>query len=266
MIRFAIISDTHIGRDETYRFRGIPTARSARTLVDALARLSPPPEFVLHAGDVCGDKEDHAGEEHYRLAREIFSRVRCPIHYVSGNHDETGDLTRVLDMPEVAPLTTNSEKLAYRFECRGREFVVLDARLARRREGVLDKEQLDALGRILGRCSSPVCVFLHYPVLKLDSTWMDEHMLVTNGAELHALLAGYRERVVAVFHGHSHHFSTTVCDGIAYVACPSSLFQFELRPDAASSATDLPAPPAFCLVTLEATRFTVKSFALPATE
>src|SRR5688572_17847026 len=92
VLRFVHISDTHISHDPNYilpEAKHTP-AEGARALVDAINNLPFAPDFVLHTGDVAFDPEPAA----YDTAAEIFSKLKFPIYYLTGNHDDWEGLQR----------------------------------------------------------------------------------------------------------------------------------------------------------------------------
>lgn len=72
--RFAVISDTHIGKPDA--------ARTLRQVVRAINR-DQEIRFVLHLGDV----SDNGLRNEYRKARRILSRLKRPLYVTTGNHD-----------------------------------------------------------------------------------------------------------------------------------------------------------------------------------
>jgi Icc protein len=77
----------------------------------------------------------------------------------------------------------------------------------------------------------PLVVFLHHPVLPMDSPWMDANMLITNGEAVHQALLTISDRLLGVFLGHIHQSTQTLRDGILYTAGPSSFTQFSSYPN-----------------------------------
>ncbi len=73
-LRFAVISDTHIGKPDA--------ARSLRQVVRAINR-DDQIRFVLHLGDV----SDNGLRNEYHKARRILSRLKQPLYVTTGNHD-----------------------------------------------------------------------------------------------------------------------------------------------------------------------------------
>lgn len=73
-LRFAVISDTHIGKPH-----------AARTLRQVVRTINRDKEirFVLHLGDV----SDNGLRNEYRKAHRILSRLKQPLHVTTGNHD-----------------------------------------------------------------------------------------------------------------------------------------------------------------------------------
>ena len=76
----------------------------------------------------------------------------------------------------------------------------------------------------------PLVVFLHHPVLPMDSPWMDANMPIMNGEEVHDALSAARNRIRGVFFGHIHQSIQTTRDSIQYVAAPSSVIQMTSWP------------------------------------
>ena len=89
-MRIAQISDTHIAVAD-------PAAGSRlsdlRRTVDAINRMSPAPDVVLHTGDVVHD----ATAEDYAAARLALSRLTAPLLATVGNRDRRPAFRRAFD-------------------------------------------------------------------------------------------------------------------------------------------------------------------------
>ncbi len=91
-MRFIHVTDSHIAPDPAFTNYGHAPHANLVAVVDAINALPFPVDFVLHSGDVVQDRSEAA----YRLAGSVLSRLRLPVRYVAGNHDDADILQRVL--------------------------------------------------------------------------------------------------------------------------------------------------------------------------
>lgn len=226
---FAHISDTHFGPTAGFSRHGHNPLACARRLVEVINHMPTRPDFVIHTGDVVSDPDPAA----YRLAAETFAPLEVPIYFVNGNHDRAADIRRYMIMGPTEDVGQEPGRLAYAFECKGFRFLVLDARGPDEidPQGLLPDSQLDLVAREAQPEGPPLVVFVHFPVLPLNSIWMDENMLIINGEKLHQALRPAGNRLRGVFHGHVHQAMQTVRDGILYVSVASAFSQFAAWPD-----------------------------------
>lgn len=228
-VYFVQISDSHLGPSPGFAGHGSLALPAVQRLVDIINQLPFKPDFIVHTGDITNDPHPAS----YALARETFSRLRAPVYYVRGNHDDASDIKKYMAMGPNQDLATDKEHLTYGFELKGVRFLVLDTQgpPQSQPQGYLSTEQMKLLRREATTDGPPLVVFLHHPVLPMDSPWMDANMLVMNGQEVHDALLPARHRIRGVFHGHTHQSTQTLQDGILYVAAASSLSQFSSWPD-----------------------------------
>ncbi|MEW5988733.1 MAG: metallophosphoesterase [Chloroflexota bacterium] len=225
---FVHVSDTHFGPTADFRPRGHHPLACARRLVEIINNLPVRPEFVIHTGDVT----NHPHPAAYRLAAEVFTRLEVPIYYVVGNHDTARDIRHHLPMGRKEDVSDEPAVLSYVFERKGYRFLVLDARGPEEIDphGLLSEAQLEVVRREATAAGPPLTVFIHFPVLPLNSPWMDSNMLILNGEALHQALRPARDRLRGVFHGHVHQPMQTIRDGILYVSAASAFSQFGAWP------------------------------------
>jgi 3',5'-cyclic AMP phosphodiesterase CpdA len=197
--------------------------------VDRINQLPFKPDFVVHTGDIANDPHPAA----YALARETLSGLRLPVYYVRGNHDDAADIEMYMAMGPKSDLSADKGRLAYAFEVKGVRFLVFDTQgpAQSQPQGFISAEQLKVLRQEAAAEGPPLVIFLHHPLLPMDSPWMDANMLVLNGEEVHSALLPARNRIRGVFHGHTHQSTQTLCDGIFYVAAASNLTQFASWPN-----------------------------------
>ena len=245
-VYFAIISDTHIGPTADYQRHERYPLPCARKLVQTINNLPTRPDFVIHTGDIVADPDLAA----YELASGVFAAVEAPIYYVNGNHDAAADIHKYFSMGPKQDVSADLGVLSYTFAVKGYRFLVLDARGPEEIDpnGLLSEAQLALVRQEAQPAGPPLTVFIHYPVLPLNSIWMDKNMLVLNGAELHEALLPASERLRGVFHGHVHQHMQTMRDGILYVATASAFSQFTAWPDHAETGYDPDHLPAYSFV------------------
>jgi len=247
-VYFVHISDTHFGPTAAFERRGHAPLPCARRLVEIINQLPQRPDFVIHTGDVTHEP----GYAAYRLAAETFARLEVPIYYVVGNHDTAAGIGRHLAMGPKQEVDDDPDRLCYAFEVKGHRFLVLDARGPDEIDphGLLPESQLELVARESTLDGPPLTVFVHYPLLAMNSIWMDENMLILNGEALHEALLPARDRLQGVFHGHVHQQMQTIRDGIRYTAVASAFSQFAAWPDDADVRYDPDEPPGYSFVHL----------------
>jgi 3',5'-cyclic-AMP phosphodiesterase len=245
VLHFVHISDTHISHDPNYI---LPEAKhtpadSARALVEQINALPFEPDFVLHTGDVVYDPDPEA----YVTAKQIFSRLRYPIYYMAGNHDNSKALQEIM--------LGSTEVLApfdYQFEVKGIQFVVVDSNGMGK--GPAGFVSVDQLARLHGICTAPdprpLVVAVHHNVLPTGVPWWDGFMRLTNGEDFHKMLLPAQRRLRGVFHGHVHQGADTYRDGVLYSCVASSWYQIHAWPGQTDTLADYQATPGFNVVTV----------------
>ena len=227
---FVHISDTHFGPTKDYRIHGRLSYPCAQKLVYIINHLPTKPDFVIHTGDVATEPDNRA----YQLAAETFADLNAPIYYTVGNHDTADGIRRHLQMGPKEELD-DARLLSYAFEIKGYRFLVVDAKGPAEVEpgGLLSERQLALIQQEATTTGPPLTVFLHFPILPLNSTWFDENGLVVNGELMHQALLQARSRLRGVFFGHIHQHMQLARDGILYVSVASAVTQFAAWPDTA---------------------------------
>jgi 3',5'-cyclic AMP phosphodiesterase CpdA len=241
---FVHISDTHIGATSGFSRHGHETLPSAIRVVDIINTLPQRPDFVIHTGDIVAEPDP--------IAADTFAHLEMPIYYVTGNHDTAEDIRRFLPMGPLAVADHDDGRLSYTFEIKGHRFLVLDARGPDEidPQGLLPDSQLEVVAQETQLEGPPLTVFIHYPVLPLNSIWMDDNMLIVNGEELHKALLPARHRLRGVFHGHVHQNMQTTRDGIQYFSVASVFSQFAAWPDDVITRYDPDHAPGYSFVHL----------------
>jgi Icc protein len=247
-VYFVHISDSHFGPTAEYARHGHRPQPAVERAVEIINNLPTQPDFVIHTGDVVTDPD----EASYRRATAVFSQLKMPVYFVTGNHDRSRDIHQFMAMGPHQPLSADPDVLSYAFAVKGYRFVVLDARGPDEIDphGLLSEAQLAVVRAEATAVGPPLTIFMHYPILPLNSIWMDANMLVLNGTALHEALLPARERLRGVFYGHVHQSMQTMKDGILYTVVASLFAQFSAWPHDADIREDPDYLPGFNFVHL----------------
>jgi Icc protein len=240
------MSDTHIHYDTNHNLPEAPHPPNvcARALVEAVNALPFQPDFVLHTGDVVYDPDPRA----YAAARDIFSAVRCPIYYLSGNHDDKVMLqTLMLDCK--LPLVP----FDFEFQIRNVQVVCVDSHgTGSEPAGMISDSQLARLADICRDESDErmLIVAVHHNVLATGIPWWDELMGMAGGEDFHKALLPAQPRLRGVFHGHVHQQVDTLREGILYSGVSSTWYQMHAWPEQTDTIGDAIGQPGFSVVTV----------------
>jgi hypothetical protein len=162
---FVQISDTHLG------FNKEPNADPAVTILEAVKKIEALPRrpaFVLHTGDVT----HLAKPAQFDAAAQVLSGLKSEVFYVPGEHDTTGDGTKLF----LERHGKGSRGLGWRsFDHAGVHFVGLVNVVGLKANGLgfIGQEQLDWLKADLAPLgdSTPVVVFAHMPLWTIEEKW-----------------------------------------------------------------------------------------------
>jgi 3',5'-cyclic-AMP phosphodiesterase len=257
MITFVHISDTHLSHDPDYgrQAERPPSYPGAAALIEAINHLPFPIDFVLHTGDVAYDPDAAA----YPAARELFGRLRVPIYYTPGNHDDPLALQHVLLGTEaISPF-------CYTVTVKGLRLIVLDSTgPAAPPAGSITAAQLGWLEQtLLQTGDEAVIVAVHHNPLPVGIPWLDDYMGLTNGLELHQVLLKAGARMRGVFFGHIHQNVQVMRDGILYCSAASSWYSFHAWPGQDRTVVDPHYQPGFNVVTVTAETTFIRQWQLP---
>lgn len=259
-LTFIQISDTHLGASKDFLFKERNAFKYASKIVDRINSLPITPDFIVHTGDVATNCE----EEAYVLAKGLFSKLKCPAYFVTGNHDVSSLIRKHLTFGEKIELFPGGDELSYTFSLKGFKFIVLDGRGddAIDPHGVIKERTLGALREELSSTKVPVCIFTHFPAVAILAPWIDENARFLNWKPLHELLAEHRSIIRGVFIGHIHQSTQITADGITYTSAASSVFNFGSWPGDTEISMDPVTSPGLNVVTLTKDQTIVKQLSL----
>ena len=225
-LRFAQISDSHIGFDKPANADVTSTLRSA---VAKIAAEPEPPAFLLHTGDLT-----HLSKpSEFDTLQQVLSELSVPVFYVPGEHDVLGDDGK--SYLERFGKGTQGDGW-YSFDNGGAHFIGLVnvVNLKAGGLGTLGTEQLEWLERdVKGIASStPIVVFAHIPLWSVYPEWG----WGTDDSE-QALSYLKRFGSVSVLNGHIHQVMQKVEGHVTFHTAMSTAF-----PQPAPGAAPSPGP------------------------
>jgi 3',5'-cyclic AMP phosphodiesterase CpdA len=186
-LSLAIVSDTHLGRDDK-ETGALNWTAAAREIEKSNS------ELVLHLGDLV----DNGREAQYAVYKDIRKSIRKPIHEIPGNHDPRElfakhirrDIDTAVDHRNVRFLLINNARVG-------------------ETDGYLSKDQLRWLGDQCADAANRklfIVVAMHVPAhTNTDHAIVGSYIKPENGQkELYELIERHKDRVLALLHGHFH--------------------------------------------------------------
>ena len=185
-VSFIVVSDTHLGRQDN-------DSAEKRWDKTAAEIAQSPAEIVLHLGDIV----DGGRESQYPIYLATRKKIGKPVHEVPGNHDPHQHFEKHVRTP-----------IDVSVDHRWLRFVLMGNAHTDSHDGFLTAAQLAWLDKQCQAAAAAdryVIVCMHVPAHK--NTHPDRGWYVKPGsgqAELYAILAKHKDRVLAMLHGHFH--------------------------------------------------------------
>ncbi|HEU4706853.1 MAG TPA: phosphodiesterase [Solirubrobacterales bacterium] len=240
-VLLAQLSDLHLCAE----WEGVDPAPRVERVVAAVRSLPDPVDAVL----VSGDLTDDAGEESYRLARELLGRFEAPVHVLPGNHDDRARLRAAFDLPGSA-----AEPVNYSVRIGALRLVVLDSAVPGQDPGAYSPDQLAWLDAELARAGeAPTLLALHHPPLATGLPEWDAINLPPGAREAMADVVARHPQLRAIAGGHLHRTAAGALAGCPVFSAPSACLQ--ARPDFGGNDVEFVDPPGFALHVLDGEAF-----------
>ncbi|MEM9566841.1 MAG: 3',5'-cyclic-AMP phosphodiesterase [Cyanobacteria bacterium P01_E01_bin.34] len=231
------ITDTHLFARRETQLLGVPTERTFRTVLAAIADLTHQPEILLATGDLSQDGS-FASYQRFRCA---LTKFPADTYWLAGNHDQLSEMEMALGSVSTAasgPHAADTIQSSGRdrvhedkvFVRQGWRFVLLNSAVPQQVGGRLAPSELQWLRHQLKLASDRlehVAVCLHHPPYLMGSQWLDSSTL-ENSDDFLAVLAEFH-CVRCVLFGHVHQAWEYQHGAVHFLGCPSTCVQFKPR-------------------------------------
>ena len=232
------ITDTHIEAPGDLAYDRFDTARNLRAAVDAINRMDPAPDIVLHTGDMA----HHGTSERYRHFREIIAPLNSPFFAVPGNHDGRDSFRAAF--ADTAWMPVAGDFLHFAINDFPVRILCCDSVLEDRVQGGFCSERLVWLDEQLCQApEQPTIVALHHPPFGSGMTGSTSNGLIEGGSDFAAILRRHNQ-VVRVIAGHAHRPFTCAFGGTIGFAAPTTCYPFALEMGPQNVLSIIDEPPA----------------------
>lgn len=214
----AQVTDIHLFANPNQELLGLPTAKSFHAVLEQLQKLLPQPDLLLLTGDLSQDETP----ESYQYLQDWLTPLGIPTYWLPGNHDQPSVITQVFNQAPISPKKS--------FSAGGWQFLLLSSAVPGSVYGQLSPESLAWLELQLQQTRErPTLISFHHPPFSVYSDWLDR-LSLKNADELFAILDRHPQVRLVVF-GHIHQEFERSRQGVHYLGCPSTCFQFMPKSD-----------------------------------
>jgi 3',5'-cyclic AMP phosphodiesterase CpdA len=234
LFSFAVVADTHVNESDHISSSPFETNHlaneRARFVFEDIAKMDPPPKFVIHLGDIVHPMPAlPTFMQAVDQFKEISSQLSCPLHVLPGNHD-VGD-KRIDWMP--ADQICDAHLQAYR-QAFGKDYYSIDVDdircllinsllinsglSAEQEQKKWLEEQIDTAGK------KRVFLFMHYPPFVYSETEQGSYDNLDEPGRTWLVNLMKRPNVEASFAGHVHNFWYEQLNESSFYMLPSTAF------------------------------------------
>jgi Icc protein len=171
------------------------------------------PDLIVLTGDISQDYSLSS----YKTVLQLFKNFPCTTLVTMGNHDDPSIFMQTFGQPTQI-LNSISSTSRWRV-------CLLNSNWPKHVDGQIAKADLDLLEKNLATNSEqPTIIFLHHPVLKIGSSWLDKIKL-QNSDQLLEIIDRYQS-IKAVVSGHVHQESAILHKQTWFLTTPATSWQF----------------------------------------
>jgi Icc protein len=222
-IRIIQITDFHLLADPARTMMGINTEHSFLAVLDLVRVNHADVDLFLLTGDLV---QDPTPATYHRL-RGWLDILPNPCYCLPGNHDESALIQN--------DLVGGNIVFQSQILLDGWQIICLNSTIPNDAGGRLEAEQMALLeAKLSEQPDRHAIVCFHHSPLPTGAAWLDT-MKLENATELFALCQRFPQ-IRAVVFGHIHQQMDVQKDGLRWLGCPSTCFQF--APDSEDFALD----------------------------
>jgi 3',5'-cyclic-AMP phosphodiesterase len=220
---FLQLSDIHLAPPGQL-LAGVDPMRQMRQVLTRIRELDVTPAFIV----ISGDLTDDGSAEGYEVVNKVLQELSAgptPVLLALGNHDHRAVFRRVV-LGEVC----SDDQCPYYYSqvIDGLRVIVLDSIIPGDAAGALGATQLSWLeSQLEVPASRGSLIVLHHPSRLLAPAHHYPAFIVREAADLEAIVARHRDRVVGVLAGHSHQANSAPFGGTLHVTAPAVLCQLD---------------------------------------
>ncbi|MDC0534336.1 metallophosphoesterase [Francisellaceae bacterium] len=213
MKKILLITDMHIadkpinGIDTKSAFNNVLKHASTDTQADVII--------------LCGDLAQDGLETDYEFMCEQLNQYfpDTPVYAIAGNHDNQGNLKRVLNGQQSITYLDNGS-----IETESHQFIFLNSNITNYTEGYISENTLTWLQSLLKVTIKPVYIFTHHHTIPINLK-IDDY-IIKNRADFLNTLTPYASKIDAVICGHTHSHTSNIENGIKFITLPSASMQY----------------------------------------
>jgi Icc protein len=217
-------SDTHLYADATQSLYGVNCELALQQVLALAKSLQDPADVCLLTGDLVQD----GSEDGYLRLLNYFEDLGVRSYCLSGNHDKTDVMRRVLSAQSV----NCDDHFLYQQWL----VVLLDTTLDGSNAGHLSDSECRRLEALLHQYPDRyVLLAMHHPPLPTKMAWLDNGVTLDNPELVQRWIHAY-PNIRGLVWGHAHQAFLDRRDGVLWAGCPSTMAQF--RPGVATFELD----------------------------
>ncbi|MDH5729010.1 MAG: metallophosphoesterase [Gammaproteobacteria bacterium] len=220
-IKLLILSDCHLEAQSQQKAPSSVSNIAFEKVVQNIKQCCSHPssqaafDLIIGLGDIC----QHGDLQSYLYFKTQIEMLQ-PADYVvlPGNHDISATMVKVFDKKSVQSMQVASFGTL--------QLIMLNSQWPNKEAGRLSPDLMQTLKQQLSeqQCVSTL-IFLHHPVLNLDTPWMDK-IALTNAQAFLDLCVQF-PHVKAIVHGHAHQDRELSYQHLAIHSIPSTAYQYK---------------------------------------
>lgn len=209
----AQISDTHIDLEGP---NGAARRRNLERCVEAINRLEPLPDVVIHTGDLT----QNGKPAEYEAAKRILSALSCPLHVAAGNRDDRAAIRAAF--PARRYLLPETAFVQYSVDAFPVRLIAVDTLSENSNQGDFCQTRAANLRAALAEDTArPTAIFMHHPPFEVrDSDYPFQFAVWDSVERMGRALDGQRH-VVGIFCGHTHRETAGELGAVRVSSMPS---------------------------------------------